>query len=97
MGLMFAAGTPKAAESAAAVRLLSLRAAGMKGEEMLLFKDAPLRSRVPWYEAKKKNLSCLTGPPKVPPNWLRVSTGRGRPAALRKKSLALSALLRRNS
>ena len=37
---------------------------------------APLRNelvawRSPEYEKKKKALSCLIGPPTVPPNWLR--------------------------
>ena len=40
----------------------------MTGNVRLLLSDAPLRSRVPWYEAKKKSLSCTTGPPSVPPN-----------------------------
>ena len=30
-----------------------------------------VRSNVPWYPPKKKILSRLTGPPSVPPNWLR--------------------------
>jgi hypothetical protein len=97
MGLMAAAGRPKAAASPAAVRLLSVSAAGMTGNVRLLLSDAPLRSRVPWYEAKKKTFSLTTGPPSVPPYCLRVSTGRGRPAALRKKSLAFKESSRRNA
>src|SRR5215212_5899413 len=97
MGLMEACGRLKAAASPAAVRLLSVKATGRTGNVRLLLSDAPLRSRVPWYEAKKKTLSCTTGPPSVPPNCLRVSTGRGRPAELRKKSLAFKASSRRKA
>src|SRR5262245_1524377 len=31
------------------------------------------RLRVPWYPPKKNNFSLRIGPPKVPPNWFRLS------------------------
>ena len=46
-GAYGAAGTPKAADKPAAVRLLSRNCGGMIGNIRLLFSEAPLRSRVP--------------------------------------------------
>jgi hypothetical protein len=34
------------------------------------------RMMFPWYPRKKNNLSRFMGPPKVPPNWLRLSESR---------------------
>src|ERR1051326_5529598 len=51
--------------------------------------DAPLRSRVSWYEAKKNALSLFNRPPSSPPKALRLSTGRWTEAALRNGLLAL--------
>ena len=67
----------------------------MLDDKLLL--DAPLRSRVPWYEMKKNDLSGLIGPPSSPPKALRLSVGRLTPAASRNGVLALSASLRKYS
>src|ERR1700694_5957978 len=53
-------------------------------------------SRMPSAGAKKKSLSLMSGPPKLPPNWLRRKLSRGLPsevaavrASVRKYSKAL--------
>src|SRR5262245_49012829 len=51
------------------------------------------RLRVPWYPPKKKSFSLRTGPPKVPPNWLRFSVSW----LAAKKLRAFKEPLRRNS
>src|SRR5689334_15564191 len=53
-GLIAATGRLNAAAKPAAVRLSSRNCGGINGDIKLLFNDAPLRSRVPWYEPKKK-------------------------------------------
>ena len=49
----------------------------MLGNVRLLVSDAPLRPR----GDEEEGLSFTIGPPGVPPNWLRLITGRGRPAS----------------
>src|SRR5262249_60715343 len=49
------------------------------GEEKLLVPPAPMPLiwRIPWYDVKKSNLSFLTGPPSVKPNWFCLSAPLG--------------------
>src|SRR5262249_23669443 len=75
----------------------SVNLGSMRTLEVRLLSDAPLRSRVPWYEAKKNSRSCLIGPPSKPPKTLRLSTGRSTPAAFKKGLFALKASLRKYS
>ena len=75
----------------------SVRPGAMRMLEVRLLSDAPLRSLVPWYEAKKNALLVLTGPPSSPPKTLRLSTGRSTPAAFRNGLLALKASSRKYS
>src|SRR5438876_6611688 len=42
------------------------------GTKAMLFAGS-WRRVVPWYPPKKNNLFFMIGPPKVPPNWLRLS------------------------
>src|SRR5688500_18364807 len=74
-----------------------LRPGAIKTLEVRLFGDAPLCSRVPWYELKKNNLFTLMGPPSNPPKTLRRSAGRATPAAFKNGLLALSASWRKYS
>src|SRR5215831_6324705 len=86
----------KAASSVCSERS-SVNLGSMRTLEVRLLSDAPLCSRVPWYEPKKNSWSFLIGPPSIPPKTLRLSTGRSTPAAFRKGLFALKALLRKYS
>src|SRR5579859_8143955 len=58
---------------------------------------AAVMKRSPCTVRKKNSLSLMMGPPRVPPNWLKRSSGFLMPAPFTKKLLASNLSLRRNS
>src|SRR5262249_35845129 len=70
------------------------------GTPLIVAPDPSWRSVQRWEEPKKKVLSLMIGPPKVPPNWFSLRRGASlNPAALSRllRALKTSLLLNQNA